>query len=138
MMPYLVKEVTQYGETGTDDCAMAQWFLEYRIDQLRREVEAAVGARPPRSPSRRGSDAADSGESYERQRGRRFHKSSRGARLRMGGGGAALAVVLLKTIEPDGTVGLSVVPSEGCDWVNRVGLLQAALNSELRDLIGEK
>jgi hypothetical protein len=50
----------------------------------------------------------------------------------------ALAVVLLKTIEPDGTVGLSVVPSEGCDWVNRVGLLQAALNSELRDLSSEQ
>jgi hypothetical protein len=34
MVKPLYKEVTTYPEPGTDDCLMAQWFLEYNLNSL--------------------------------------------------------------------------------------------------------
>lgn len=44
------------------------------------------------------------------------------------------AVVLLKTIDPDGRVGLSLLGSDGMSWVEKIGMLRAAEQIEISDM----
>lgn len=46
------------------------------------------------------------------------------------------ALVLLKTIDSDGVVGLSLRSPDGSSWPERVGMLEAAKHIELNDLEG--
>lgn len=48
------------------------------------------------------------------------------------------AVVLLKVVEPDGTVRLSMTWSEGMAWTERLGMLHAALASDTPSPCGEE
>jgi hypothetical protein len=41
------------------------------------------------------------------------------------------AVVLMKVIEPDGTVRLSITWSDGLGWIERLGMLRAAEHIDL-------
>jgi hypothetical protein len=43
----------------------------------------------------------------------------------------AAAVVVLKIVEPDGTVRLSTTWSDGLGWIERLGMLRAAERVEL-------
>lgn len=45
----LVDEVTRYPDSSTDDCVMAQWFLEWHLPRLFPKTSAAV--QPARRPS---------------------------------------------------------------------------------------
>jgi hypothetical protein len=56
---YLVNEVTRYPDTPTDDCVMAQWFLEYHLNRLR-NAGAKIGSIYGDMPSwvKRRTDAA--------------------------------------------------------------------------------
>jgi hypothetical protein len=40
------------------------------------------------------------------------------------------AVVLLKTVDDEGDVGMSLVCSDGMDWMTRLGMLAAAVHEE--------
>jgi hypothetical protein len=45
------------------------------------------------------------------------------------------AVVLLKTVDDSGRVGLSLRFSEGMSWIERLGMLRAAERIELNDIL---
>ena len=45
----------------------------------------------------------------------------------------AAALVLLKIVDADGSVRLSLAYSEGMDWITRLGMLTAATASETPD-----
>lgn len=47
------------------------------------------------------------------------------------GGLVAAAMVLAKTVDSDGTVGLVIADSEGMSWLDRLGMVAAA-----KDIIG--
>lgn len=44
---------------------------------------------------------------------------------------AAAAVVIMKVIEPDGSVRLAVTWSDGMSWIERLGMLRAAEHMDL-------
>ena len=46
------------------------------------------------------------------------------------------AVVLLKVIDSDGQVGLSLRSPDGTSWAERIGMLEAAKHVELADIEG--
>lgn len=45
----------------------------------------------------------------------------------------AAAIVLLKIVDADGSVRLSLAHSDGMDWITRLGMLTAATASETPD-----
>lgn len=44
------------------------------------------------------------------------------------------AIVLLKVHDPDGTVGLRFLRSDGLSWIEAIGILRVAEKTELDDL----